>query len=91
MPGTVGGELSTLQALVSTFNKNAADAETIKSAVNKGLASTVWTGKFADDFRSAWTTYSANLDKLNQALTQAATDVKTNHNNIARATGEAEM
>ncbi len=91
MPGTVGAELSTLQALYATFNQNASEAESIKNAVNKGLNSAVWTGKFADDFRGAWTEYSKNLDKLNDALTQAAQDVKTNHNNIANATGEPTM
>jgi uncharacterized protein YukE len=91
MAGSVGAELSTLQALHGTFTQNAAEALSIKGAVNKGMGSAVWTGKFADDFRSAWTEYSKNLDKLNDALTQAAADVKTNHNNIANATGEPTM
>lgn len=91
MTGIVGGELPTMQALVKTFTQNATDAENIKRAVNSSLDSTVWKGSNADQFRSAWTTYSANLDKLNQALTDAATDVKNNHNGIARATGEPEM
>lgn len=84
----VGAELSTLQQLHKTFTTTAADAERIKGDVDKALESAVWTGKYSEDFRTAWQDYRANLDRLRDALDGAATDVKTNHNNIAAATGE---
>ena len=86
----VGAELSTLQSLYKTFQDKALQAADIKSAVDSGLQSAVWTGKYADDFRTAWQDYRANLDRLQEALDGAAADVRTNHNNIAQATGEAD-
>jgi uncharacterized protein YukE len=87
---TVGAELETLRQLHSTFVQKAQEALDIKSKVNSGLASTVWTGTYATNFHQSWTEYSKNLDHLNQALTGAASDVRTNHNNIAEATGESD-
>jgi len=86
--GSVGAELSTLKDLNRTFTHRAQEALDIKSAVDSGVNNAVWTGKYSDDFRTAWQEYRRNLDTLNQALTQAAEDVKHNHNNIAAATGE---
>ncbi|WP_156043741.1 WXG100 family type VII secretion target [Cellulomonas sp. URHE0023] len=86
----VGAELSTLQALYKTFQSNALAAADIKSKVDSGLNSTEWTGKFSEDFRAAWQDYRANLDRLQEALDGAAADVRTNHNNIASATGEGD-
>ena len=87
---TVGAELQTLQALHRTFVQKAAEAASIKSAVDSGLSSAVWTGKFSDDFRSQWQEYRRNLDNLQTALNNAADDVRSNHNNIAAATGEGD-
>jgi uncharacterized protein YukE len=87
---TVGAELQTLQALHRTFVQKAAEAASIKSAVDGGLSSAVWTGKFSDDFRSQWQEYRRNLDNLQTALNNAADDVRSNHNNIAAATGEGD-
>ena len=86
----VGAELSTLQSLHKTFVTDAKEAHDIKTTVDKALESAVWTGKYSEDFRSAWQDYRANLDKLHDALEGAAKDVKTNHNNIAAATGEGD-
>jgi uncharacterized protein YukE len=86
----VGAELSTLQTLYRTFQTNAQQATAIKEDVNKGLEGAVWTGKYAQDFEAAWADYRANLDKLRDALDAAAQDVRTNHNNIAAATGESD-
>jgi uncharacterized protein YukE len=86
----VGAELSTLQALFKTFQQNAQQAADIKSHVDQGLNATEWTGKYADDFRSLWQDYRTNLDRLQEALDGAASDVRTNHNNIAAATGEGD-
>jgi uncharacterized protein YukE len=90
MAGTVGAELHTLQQLHRTFQQKAQEAAQIKSAVDSGLGSTVWTGKYSQDFHTAWQEYRRNLDHLETALNGAADDVRTNHNNIAAATGEGD-
>ncbi len=90
MPGTVGAELDTLRTLHTTFKQKAQEAMDIKTQVTNGLNSTVWTGKYSTDFHSAWQEYSRNLDHLHTALDGAANDVRTNHNNIAEATGESD-
>lgn len=84
----VGAELATLQDLHTTFRNKAEEAESIKTQVDSGLGSTVWTGRYSDDFRTAWEDYKKNLDTLRDALNGAADDVRVNHNNIAEATGE---
>jgi uncharacterized protein YukE len=90
MPGTVGAELQTLQTLHRTFVQKAQEAADIKSSVDNGLSSAVWTGKYSQDFHTAWQEYRRNLDNLHTALTGAADDVRANHNNIAAATGESD-
>lgn len=90
MAGTVGAELDTLRQLHRTFTQKAQEAVDIKTNVDTGVHSAVWTGKYSDDFRNAWQEYRRNLDNLHEALTGAANDVRTNHNNIAAATGESE-
>ena len=86
----VGAELSTLQSLHKTFVAKSQEAQDIKTKVDSALESAVWTGKYSEDFRTAWQDYRANLDKLRDALDGAAKDVKTNHNNIAADTGEGD-
>lgn len=86
----VGAELSTLQVLHKEFRDKAQQANDIKVKVDSALNSAVWTGKYSDDFRTAWQEYRANLDRLQEALEGAATDVRSNHNNIAQATGEGD-
>jgi len=88
--GTVGAELQTLSTLHRTFQQKAQEALDIKASVESGLASAVWTGRYSEDFRTAWAEYKRNLDSLNVALNGAADDVRTNHNNIAAATGEGD-
>jgi len=90
MAGTVGAELDTLRQLHRTFTQKAQEAVDIKNNVDTGVHSAVWTGKYSNDFRNAWQEYRRNLDNLHEALTGAANDVRTNHNNIAAATGEPE-
>ena len=90
MAGSVGAELQTLSTLHRTFQQKAQEALDIKAAVEGGLASAVWTGRSSEDFRTAWAEYKRNLDHLNVALNGAADDVRTNHNNIAAATGEGD-
>ena len=86
----VGAELGTLQTLHRTFTEKAQQANDIKMRVQSALDSAEWTGRYSSDFRAAWADYKANLDRLQEALEGAASDVKANHNNIAMATGEAD-
>ncbi|MGH3315701.1 MAG: WXG100 family type VII secretion target [Nocardioidaceae bacterium] len=88
MAGAVGAELSTLSNLKRTFDQTAQQALDIRTAVDSGVDSAVWTGAYSDQFRSAWQEYRRNLETLHQALVQASDDVRSNHNNIAAATGE---
>lgn len=90
MAGTVGAELQTLQTLHKTFQQKAQEAAQIKTAVDSGLSSAVWTGKYSDDFNQAWQEYRRTLDNLETSLNTAADDVRANHNNIATATGEGD-
>lgn len=83
----VGADLSTLKTLHTTFTQKAQAALDTKTAINGAVSNSVWKGNYAEKFRQSWETYSKNLDTLNHALTDAANDVKTNHNNIAAATG----
>ena len=84
----VGAELSSLQTLHRTFQEKSAEAAEIKARVDSVLQSTTWTGRYSEDFKREWHDYKVNLDRLRDALEAAATDVRTNHNNIAAATGE---
>ena len=86
----VGAELTTLQELYRTFQDKAVQANDIKTRVDSALSNAVWTGRYSEDFRTAWQDYRANLDRLQEALEGAAADVKTNHNNIAAATDESD-
>jgi len=90
MAGTVGAELHTLQDLHRTFTQKAQEAEDIKGSVDGGVNSAVWMGAYSEQFRQAWQEYRRNLDSLHEALIGAASDVRTNHNNIAAATGEGD-
>jgi uncharacterized protein YukE len=83
----VGADLSTLKTLHKTFVEKAQAALDTKSAINSAVHSAQWKGNYASQFKAAWEGYQKNLDTLNHALTDAANDVKTNHNNIAAATG----
>ena len=87
---SVGAELSTLQSLFRTFQQNALQAQEIKVRVDQALEGAVWMGKYSEDFRGDWAEFRANLDRLQQALDGAASDVRSNHNNIAAATGESD-
>ena len=86
----VGAELSSLQSLHKTFQEKAAETAEIKARVDAALEGAIWTGRYSEDFRNEWRDYRVNLDRLQQALDGAATDVRTNHNNIAAATGESD-
>ena len=88
--GTVGGDLATLQDLYSKFGDASTQTESLKTSVTNSLNAAVWTGPNADSFREAWEGFKKTLTDIETALTDGATDVKNQHNNIAAATGAPE-
>jgi len=89
MASVVGGNLETLSSLNSSLKKQADEAMTLKTSIQSAVDSAVWTGANADKFRAAWDEFKGVFDKLQDELTQAATDVAHQHNNLALAVGEA--
>jgi uncharacterized protein YukE len=83
----VGADLATLKTLHKTFVEKAQTALDTKSAITSAVGSAQWKGNYATQFKTAWEQYATNLTNLHNALTDAAHDVKANHNNIAAATG----
>lgn len=83
----VGGDLETLAALYKAFTQAATDTTSLKTNVDNSLSAALWTGPNAENFKTAWNTFKDTLGKIEQALTEGATDVKNQHNNIASATG----
>lgn len=90
MAGSVGGDLATLQELHRSLGQNIQKIAEVKASIDRSMRGTVWTGANSDKFRQAWEGFKPTLEpKLTQALTDAQTDIKNQHNNIAAATGEA--
>ena len=87
----VGGELQTLRELHKTLTTSSQQISDVESKITSSLGSTVWTGANSEKVRDAWEGFKPTLNpKLVQALDDAATDVKTQHNNLAEATGEGD-
>lgn len=87
----VGGELATLRDLHKTLDTSAQDITRIAGDIDRSLGSAVWTGANSEKFRDAWGTFKPTLTpKLVDALTEAKEDIKTQHNNLAAATGESD-
>ena len=84
---TVGADLATLSRLKKDLDASAAKAASVKSTLDRSVHTAVWTGPNSVKFRAAWAQFSPTFTKLQQALTDAATDVRKQHNNIAAATG----
>ncbi|GAA5159301.1 WXG100 family type VII secretion target [Ornithinimicrobium tianjinense] len=87
----VGGELATLRDLHKTLDNSAQDIQRIAGDIDRSLGGTVWTGSNSEKFRDAWGTFKPTLTpKLVDALNEAKEDIKTQHNNLAAATGESD-
>ncbi|OLT39647.1 hypothetical protein BJF86_07275 [Serinicoccus sp. CNJ-927] len=88
---SVGGELATLRDLHKTLDTSALDIQRVSNDITKSLDGTVWTGANSEKFLEAWGTFKPTLTpKLVDALSEAKEDVKTQHNNLAAATGESD-
>ena len=80
-------ELSTLEALYNTLKNNVTNAYEIRSSTDRDLSSAVWETPNAESFRAAWEQFRPHLQKFEETLAVAATDVATNHNNNAVVNG----
>lgn len=87
--GEVGGDLETLRNLHKGLNDGAQQAVEFRNTLDGHVNQAVWKGANADRFRQAWQEFKPQFDKLSQALNQGRDDVRTQHNNIAAATGES--
>jgi WXG100 family type VII secretion target len=86
MAGQVGAELGQMQSLNKTFTDNSRKSVELKTAIRGSLDSTWWKGPAADRFRQAWTSeFEPALQKLEQALNEAAAEVKRRHDALERA------
>jgi uncharacterized protein YukE len=85
----VGGDLETLRNLHKGLDDHAQKALDFKTALDGHVNQAVWKGANADKFRSAWEEFKPHFDKLNTALQEGRDDIRTQHNNIALATGES--
>lgn len=88
--GNVGGDLATLRNLHKVLQSHAKEALEFKRAIDSSVDSAVWEGTNANKFRHAWADYRKTFDNLHNDLTNAETDVKNQHNNLAAATGESD-
>lgn len=85
----VGGDLETLRNLHKGLDEHAQKALDFKSALDGYVNQAVWKGANADKFRASWEEFKPHFDKLNTALQEGRDDIRTQHNNIALATGES--
>ncbi|WP_315096854.1 hypothetical protein [uncultured Cellulomonas sp.] len=80
-------ELSTLEALYQTLKSNVTNAYEIRSSTDRDLTNAVWDTPNAESFRAAWELFRPQLQKFEETLAAAASDVATNHNNNAAVNG----
>ena len=85
----VGGDLETLRSLHKGLDEHAQKAQDFKTALDGHVQQAVWKGANSDKFRAAWDEFRPTFDKLTTALNEGRDDVRTQHNNIAAATGES--
>lgn len=85
----VGGDLETLRNLHKGLDEHAQKALDFKTALDGHVNQAVWKGANADKFRAAWEEFKPHFDKLHTALNEGRDDIRTQHNNIAAATGES--
>jgi len=86
----VGGDLVTLRQLKSDLDASASEAADVKSKLDRSVDAAVWRGPNADRFRAAWQEFAPTFTRLQQALTDASSDVRAQHNNLSMATGSSE-
>jgi WXG100 family type VII secretion target len=83
---TVGGNLDDLTQLASTLRESAQRITEIRAALDRVVASTVWTGPAAIRFRGDWQRFAPALARLTEALTEGASEVTRRRAAIDSAT-----
>jgi uncharacterized protein YukE len=82
----IGADIGQLQALKQTFAKEAEDVGRLMSALDRQVTDAWWVGPAADRFKSDWNgVFKPNLQKLQQALTDAGTEVENRRRAIETA------
>jgi uncharacterized protein YukE len=87
MNDMVGGSLPEMDALKAKLDAFKTELGQLKSASTKVVASTKWNGRYANDFRNAWTQCQKNITNIETDLNNAAAAVQKNRQAIAQATG----
>jgi len=80
-------ELSTLETLYQTLKSNVTNAYEIRTSTDRDLSNAVWETPNAESFRAAWEQFRPHLQKFEETLAAAASDVANNHNNNAAVNG----
>lgn len=80
-------ELTTLETLYNTLKNNVTGAYEIRTSTDRDLGNAVWQTPNAEAFRGAWEQFRPHLQKFEETLAAAATDVANNHNNNAQVNG----
>lgn len=82
----IGAELGQMQQLRSTFDKNSQLVSELTASISGQVSNTWWVGPAADKFRAAWDgEFRPALQKLQQALVEAAQEVQRRHDAIQAA------
>jgi hypothetical protein len=86
---TVERELRTLRDLHAVLDRAADDLERVSVALDGAVRVDLWAGPQADRLRDTWSTEREGAGPaLVETLRACVADVRTQHNNLAAATGE---
>ncbi len=85
----IGGNLEEMARLEDTFRGRSGDTETLRSQLQSAVDQHItanWEGPAAEAFREAWNSqFKPALQKLQQALDEAAKEVKNRTDAIRQA------
>ena len=87
MNDMVGGSLTEMDALKKKLSDFSTQLNSLKTAANGVVTSTTWQGRYANDFRTAWTSLEKNIGTVETDLSAASTAVEKNRTAIQQATG----
>lgn len=86
---TVERELQTLRHLHAALDGAASHLEQAAAGLDEAAEAELWSGPQADGLRRVWAAHREAVGMaLPEALRAALVDVRTQHNNLASATGE---
>lgn len=84
----IGATIEELDSLKIQFNRQSENVEQLLSSIRDQLSSTDWLGGAADRFRDAWSSkFEPTLRELQNALTEAATEVQRRAEALVQAGG----